>query len=70
MTDKISSFLVDIVDIIFRYVPDDLAREDIYSELFHVLGGDEEVLAGALGIDTIYDSIYKEAYNEEEDNAE
>jgi hypothetical protein len=70
MTDKISSFLVDVVDIILRYVPDDIAREDIYSEIFHVLGGDEEVLAAALGIDIVYDSFYKEAYNEEDDNSE
>jgi hypothetical protein len=58
--------LLDVVNIVHRNVPEEIVRQDIYTELITVFD-DEMVLEFALGEDEIYDSVFKDMINSETD---
>ncbi len=64
MTTEQQRILIDVVSVIYRNVPEDIMREDIYTELLSVFE-DEVILEAALGEDEVYDAVFKEFANEE-----
>jgi hypothetical protein len=68
MKTEMSSMLIDLIDIIHRNVESDITRQDVYTEMLNLFDGDETVLAMGLSEDPIYDMVYKDTFNVEEDD--
>lgn len=66
MKTEMSAMLIDLIDIIYRNVESDITRQDMYTEMLNLF--DEPVLAMGLSEDPIYDMVYKETFNVDEDD--
>lgn len=66
MKMEMSSILIELIDMIHRNVESDITRQDLYAEMLSLF--DEDELAMGLSEDPIYDMVYKETFNVEEDD--
>jgi hypothetical protein len=67
--DERISLLEDVIDVLSRYVTDDLIREDIYNELVYTfrLEAEDDNL---LGTDPVFDKVFKEVIYDDADAEE